>query len=100
MEIIEYIAALEIEGARLADTAAAIDLDAPVPTCPGWAASTAGPAATSVTGQPASTVSTIWKPSLAHGRPTQISSTGTGASWRFSSGHFAKRPMTSNARPS
>jgi uncharacterized protein (TIGR03083 family) len=37
MEIIEYIAALEIEGARLADTAAAIDLDAPVPTCPGWA---------------------------------------------------------------
>jgi uncharacterized protein (TIGR03083 family) len=36
VEPAQYIDALEREGNRLADTAETIDLDAPVPTCPGW----------------------------------------------------------------
>ncbi|GGV31579.1 hypothetical protein GCM10010495_55290 [Kitasatospora herbaricolor] len=36
MEINEHIEALDREGTLLADAAAATDLGAPVPTCPGW----------------------------------------------------------------
>jgi uncharacterized protein (TIGR03083 family) len=36
VEPAQYIDALEREGTRLADTADAIDLNAAVPTCPGW----------------------------------------------------------------
>jgi uncharacterized protein (TIGR03083 family) len=36
VEPAEYIEALATEGYRLADTASALDLASPVPTCPGW----------------------------------------------------------------
>lgn len=36
MEISEHIAALRLEGERVAEAAGAADPDAPVPTCPGW----------------------------------------------------------------
>jgi uncharacterized protein (TIGR03083 family) len=36
MEVAEHIAALRGEGELLADVAARLDLDAPVPTCPEW----------------------------------------------------------------
>ena len=36
MRIAEHIAALDEEGARLAEAADRAGLDEPVPTCPGW----------------------------------------------------------------
>lgn len=36
VDIEQHLAALEEEGRRLADTAAATSLDTPIPTCPGW----------------------------------------------------------------
>ncbi len=37
MEIAEHIAALDVEGVRMADALEAADAGAPVPTCPEWA---------------------------------------------------------------
>ncbi len=36
MEVVEHLEALRREGALLADAASAVELDAPVPHCPGW----------------------------------------------------------------
>jgi len=36
MEVVEHVAALRAQGALLAEAAAAVDLDTPVSTCPGW----------------------------------------------------------------